>query len=726
MMDQLREMRDLAARIERGNAPVEVSDDDMEDDLISPPPPPPPPFEPNEDMADRQQRLHPDRPPVVRYDGMEDACAICLEAYNPREKVVRLQCNHSFHEECWADHVQSYVTNPQYRRHGDPDEPTCGICRAPGYITAIFPWVGTPHDPVQSAREIRELREQLEHLTSNLQRGNTPGQGSADEVRPPMETGYVDRLIDPAEPSLYVPGHGQVSHHDPPEPVFRGAASPQDAGGSAEMRLNPDELRQQRLRHFQSPGGHTTTLMLRESIPMTPIEERSVATSAASSEFPTNNEVNDWLRYDEWRTSRGYTPISLERYVDVVRHPLCTDSGNYLDEYERWADEHEEYYTSIAHDRQVYPGEDTDRPSLYDYLTVRMREPNDQPYIPPITGSMMKREWICLSRPSRTFLPNDRLSILVDIGSRINIIGENVAKKFATRAIENGRLHSLEDRSMLHVNGVGSGSAPVEKIGHYGIACKYQQGAQDDDYKSNIVGGSGKDLPAILGLDSMQEKRTIIILERGKERMIFPGPGAVQLKLPEGSKLTDLTTLPSGHLAIESDHYNKVPAGKPATGSTTSFTTVISGTDPDTPEQEPEHGNVPPALIRVMAKAALHGHALTDLETSDAFLAKVSLETGLTRDEVHKRKTIITTYKSEELQLVTKAREDGTLDKLMSDVHFLGKHVGAEADEVLSHLKEAIKQHDELVMLESLYTEAAPSCQPCAPPSHLRGTSSSD
>ena len=209
--------------------------------------------------------------------------------------------------------------------------------------------------------------------------------------------------------------------------------------------------------------------------------------------------------------------------------------------------------------------------------------------------------------------------------------------------------------------------------------------------------------------------------------MIFPGAGAVQIKMPEGSKLVDLATLPSGHLAIESDCYDMVPAGKPATGSTTSFTTTIKATDPDAPEQElrdePKHGNVPSALLAVMAKAALHGHDLVDLETSDNFLTKANQETadrplgGLSKAEVRKRINIISTYKAEELQLVTTAREDGTLKRLMSDVIFMSQQLEIEAMETRRQSTQAAKQHDELVMLQTLWTDDRPSVATASAPS---------
>ena len=135
--------------------------------------------------------------------------------------------------------------------------------------------------------------------------------------------------------------------------------------------------------------------------------------------------------------------------------------------------------------------------------------------------------------------------------------------------------------------------------------------------------GCGKDLPAILVLDSMQDKRSIIVLERGQEKIIFPGRGQVKMELPPGTKVMPTTKLPSGHLSIRCDHFGA--AGKPASSSsTTTFKTELIGDK--APEQgslpRGQRGNLPHALLAVMAKAAARGDQVEDLETFEAFVAR--------------------------------------------------------------------------------------------------------
>ena len=55
------------------------------------------------------------------------------------------------------------------------------------------------------------------------------------------------------------------------------------------------------------------------------------------------------------------------------------------------------------------------------------------------------------------------------------------------------------------------------------------QPSQLDVFTANIAKGSGADLPAILGSQSIQQKDAVIIMRKGKEMMVFPGPGSAKM-----------------------------------------------------------------------------------------------------------------------------------------------------------------------------------------------------
>eukprot|EP00959_Pyramimonas_sp_CCMP1952_P115647 2417591-Pyramimonas_sp.AAC.1 len=58
--------------------------------------------------------------------------------------------------------------------------------------------------------------------------------------------------------------------------------------------------------------------------------------------------------------------------------------------------------------------------------------------------------------------------------------------------------------------------------------------ARLDTYSANVAEGSGENLPAIQGLRSMSNLRTILILEQGHDKMIIPGSEMYKLLLGKG------------------------------------------------------------------------------------------------------------------------------------------------------------------------------------------------
>ena len=150
--------------------------------------------------------------------------------------------------------------------------------------------------------------------------------------------------------------------------------------------------------------------------------------------------------------------------------------------------------------------------------------------------------------------------MLVDLGSRINIIGCNTERDFSLEAEKHGLQTIYERRKhQLNVNGVGAGSAPCNELATIPIAVAYEETpGKLDEYKTNIATGSGADLPAILGSASMQDKDSVIVLRKGKEFLAFPGPGGYKIEWSPGTRLLPMTTAPSGHLVVPCDNFDRV------------------------------------------------------------------------------------------------------------------------------------------------------------------------
>eukprot|EP00959_Pyramimonas_sp_CCMP1952_P278872 5830950-Pyramimonas_sp.AAC.1 len=80
------------------------------------------------------------------------------------------------------------------------------------------------------------------------------------------------------------------------------------------------------------------------------------------------------------------------------------------------------------------------------------------------------------------------------------------------------------------MSGVGHGSVACDKPLHCNVARKEKRNPAGapavptlDTYSANVAEGSGENLFAILGLKSMSNMRTILILEQGHEKMAIPG-----------------------------------------------------------------------------------------------------------------------------------------------------------------------------------------------------------
>jgi hypothetical protein len=150
----------------------------------------------------------------------------------------------------------------------------------------------------------------------------------------------------------------------------------------------------------------------------------------------------------------------------------------------------------------------------------------------------------------------------VDPGAWTNLVGRTLARKAAERAIANGYKPQQKPMTQtLKVAGVGRGTQDCNWKLELPIAVQQDNGTHLHQLSSPIVEGDGEDLPGLLGLDSIERNRGI--LDTGdKKRLIFPGPGKVQIILPPGSIEIPLEKAPSGHLVMVIDAYEKLDRSK--------------------------------------------------------------------------------------------------------------------------------------------------------------------
>ena len=155
----------------------------------------------------------------------------------------------------------------------------------------------------------------------------------------------------------------------------------------------------------------------------------------------------------------------------------------------------------------------------------------------------------------------DRNSILVDIGSRVNLIGIQTKKSFDSAARNAGEMpRDIPRQTRLHVNGVGEGSTYCDDEAGIPIAVQFKdQPATKEYFRANVALGCGQHLPAILGSCSMEEKDAVIIMRKGKQTLAFPGPGGYRIEWSPGTKLMPLEQSPSGHLVVPCDSFAQLP-----------------------------------------------------------------------------------------------------------------------------------------------------------------------
>ena len=81
-----------------------------------------------------------------------------------------------------------------------------------------------------------------------------------------------------------------------------------------------------------------------------------------------------------------------------------------------------------------------------------------------------------------------------------------------------------------------------------------------------VVSGTGKHLPALLGLRSLTAKSAILEMTPGKECLTFPGPNGYRIKCEPGALRIPLVRAPSGHLVIPTDKFQELKANQAAGG----------------------------------------------------------------------------------------------------------------------------------------------------------------
>ena len=157
----------------------------------------------------------------------------------------------------------------------------------------------------------------------------------------------------------------------------------------------------------------------------------------------------------------------------------------------------------------------------------------------------------------QTRLEEGELGLLVDPGSIGNLGGDAWALDVAKVAIQNGRKPQQVRRDRpLKVSGVGHGS---QSASHNCVlpSCfqKLDGSFHSGSFEAPIVKDS--DLPGLLGLTSLKNRRAILDLVTNQLHFLGPGDYDLMTALPPGTDTFQLKHAPSGHLILPCNKFQE-------------------------------------------------------------------------------------------------------------------------------------------------------------------------
>jgi hypothetical protein len=159
-----------------------------------------------------------------------------------------------------------------------------------------------------------------------------------------------------------------------------------------------------------------------------------------------------------------------------------------------------------------------------------------------------------------TCLPDGREGLLIDPGAWSNLAGQSWVHRMCTKALKAGlKVKQERMEKPLNVAGVGHGTNKAEWEVKVPIALGDSDGVVlMHNFSAPTVTGAGKELPALLGLQSMSKQNSVLEMAEGHEYLTLPGPGGYSVTWSPGTARYKLERAPSGHLILPCDEYRKV------------------------------------------------------------------------------------------------------------------------------------------------------------------------
>ena len=140
--------------------------------------------------------------------------------------------------------------------------------------------------------------------------------------------------------------------------------------------------------------------------------------------------------------------------------------------------------------------------------------------------------------------------MLIHPGAVGNLSGGNWVRDLATLALQNGRKPKPVRRGRpLDVSGVGHGKSTCKQNCTLTVALKRTDGTYSSGaFETPTVDNS--DLSALLGLNSLRQRRCVIDLNTLRLHFCGPGDYSLEQALAPGTETYQGLLAPSGHLAL--------------------------------------------------------------------------------------------------------------------------------------------------------------------------------
>jgi len=201
---------------------------------------------------------------------------------------------------------------------------------------------------------------------------------------------------------------------------------------------------------------------------------------------------------------------------------------------------------------------------------------------------------------ARTRLGDNREGLLVDVGAIGNLVGSEWVERQTRLAANHGLSVSFSEMERpLVVEGVGKSSQSTNTQATIPIATS--QGSAI--YTAPVIPQSG--LPALLGLESIESKGGL--LDTKMRKLVFPGPGGLEIRCSPNTVIYDLEKAPSGHLLLPVSEFGRNNLG-PAPGHTAFFSQAGQSSQNNVYVMMPVSDSLP----------AAHGHTETAHQRSDS------------------------------------------------------------------------------------------------------------